>query len=535
MFVSSSFGLSNPNSINSSNSISNLRSGSSNANPTCARGPIVISIQGTKSDFENGIENRKKVHRNENINSYNEFESKAKNLLSQAFSNKCKVDPNQIQLKLEPQRCDKNGKVRDDCQNEVIGPDFQFNRGIMYKFTDLIYPYRNKKCQNYMNYPYKKRDETKNWPCLENAKINQKNEKKPPLKIIFPQKRFWNESDGKGQETSSNKSEIRVNYTNEGTSCLECNNKSASAQRNVIQETIERARNIDLKASGPFTCEPQGYNKDEMSKERLNQLVAAGKMGDVIRKYSERAQGAVNRAFLALVKPEQTVKASQLLEYYKNFESIPSKELHSILQTESQHQCYPFVKAALSGDYSILKQRKRDEERDVKRGLRTAVKNRFNDKLLEQTCNLNNNKNKGDLALSHRDWTTMDKNFANYAAGNSGPSLKERGFINILDKKYGVADQYTSVDGRVDESLIPNGAIIVYQCNDYSKSKDHNYRNFENSYKGGSPRGVGGSNCKYGDISLKAGNGFIRDFYNEKPVSITSKRVVVGVYIKPTE
>jgi hypothetical protein len=102
----------------------------------------------------------------------------------------------------------------------------------------------------------------------------------------------------------------------------------------------------------------------------------------------------------------------------------------------------------------------------------------------------------GDLTESH--WLGPMQEIG---GGTAGPRLKERGFINLLDGAYGVADQYQS------DLKAPEGAVLVYQC---------------------------GPGC-LGDVAIKTKTGFLRDFFTSASIQNSKKRnyQLVGVYIKP--
>lgn len=461
----------------------------------CHNGPIVISIQGQKENYEN----------------YKKFEADAQYYLSKAFtSDTCKYKPQDIKLNLEI-REGEGSDPQKRCVSDIVGPNLAVKGNFMTLFRKVnMYYLRNPRCST-MTYPYVHSRQP------QVAKIEIKKITPPPIPKRKDLKTFQHQE--LGTEDLSRP---------EGDFCPSCSYKTSP---NVIDNVIKVAQS--LKHKGNYTCEPQGYDQG-MSKERIQQYVREGRMGELISRYSERSQGAIQRAFMAIVKPEKNTEAQEILKKYGSFESAfahassqknaedAEEKINNLFYSDSNGKCYSYIKAALSGDYSVISRR---------------FPNHFNKDLLAQECNIKGNKKSpGDLALEHGpDWRTNEKNFINEAAGNSGPALEKRGFVNILDKKYGVVQNYIGVDGKVDEQLLPTGAVVVYQCNNNSANPNNNFSNFSNPYRGGSTQGVGGKRCKYGDIAMKTSNGYVRNVYKDVSIAASSKYVVVGVYIKPLQ
>jgi len=518
--VSFSFGLPRPN--------ANLEKSASSS--SCPKGPIAIAINGNKNDYEKSIDRKRKMQTNNKIYSYNDFETEAKRLLSQSFSNSsCKVSPDQIQLNLE-ERCNSKGEVRKDCVNEIIGPDFKYNAASMSQFKYLIFK-THKNCDK-VGFPYIKQEDSRVISCDPAKKKSPTKslvvEQKAPKRDLSPFRFKKTENNNRGNEESSNP--YRNQSPTEGMDvCLDCLFQDIPLTNN-LSRVIEQAKDIKLKVHNPVSCEPPGYEQG-MSEKRVKEFVAAGKMNEIINRYSDRAQGAIKRSFLALVKPdpESMAKARKLTHNFESFAGLSESQLKEILYDRADKNCYKTIKAALSGDYSVLIEQKHKGE-----GVRV------NEQLLAEQCNVGRTPSKGDLAISHRGWRKESPDYSSYAAGNSGTDLKKLGFINILENKYGVAKNYLDVDGRVDENLLPEGALVVYQCNEVSrgntiiKNKANNFSNFSNPYRGKySNREV--DRCMLGDIAIKTEQGYNRSYYGNIPISRSAKRVVVGVYIKPTE
>lgn len=488
------------------------QSGSLRKTSLCPKGPVVIDIN-TQKEL--------RIQKNQEINDYEDFEKEAKNLLRYSFQN-CILEPNQIQIRL------KTNKRLGECSQEVHGPEglpisvtgfpkfeqflSKYANPVLERGESCLKPWFNYQPVKKINKPY---NLDKNYNSVEDFIHSAERPSKPsPIPFRKPEAKSQSQDVRLGTIKTSNQS------LTEGSSCNDCNDEVAGSS-DVIQNLIRQVKEIDKNIQAPVRCEPQGY-KQGMSEERVDEFVRQGRMDELIQRYSEHSQGAMARAFLAVVKPGKEAKATNLLAKYKNFQNIPSQELKGLFHTGSLGKCYSFIKAALSGDYSII----------GKRGLR------FNGSLLKNQCSISNH-TKGDLAQNHGGWLHdyKDISYSSLAAGNAGSELEKRGFINILDEKYGVAKRYLRKDktGRIDEKSLPEGAVIIYHCNDRTKDIKHNYNNFTNFYKGGSAAGIGGKNCGYGDIAFKAGNGFLRDFYSETAVSDSGRRVVIGAYIKPTE
>lgn len=468
----------------------------------CHNGPIVISIDGKKENYKN----------------YKKFETDAKYFLSKAFSNEsCKYQKSDIQLNLE-EREEVNDPNK-SCVSDIVGPELPKNKSsgsFMTRFRQVnMYHLKKPPCPT-MTYPYVPTHQT---PVKKSEIVKIK----PPA----PPKR--------NSTSSSDNQEVGIEDLSltDATFCPSCNYKSPSPT--VIDKIIEVGNSLKLKQKGNYTCEPQGYNKG-MSKERIQQYVREGRMGELINRYSERAQPSIKRAYLALVKPGKMEKAKELTHNFESFDHLNVDQLREILETKSRGKCYQYLKAALSGDYSTLSERKREQEkfRDA-RGKKYEVPNRFNEGLLEKECNIGGKKSPGDLARDHwKHKPVVDKkkathaDYSSYAAGSSGPDLEKNGFINILDSQYGVVQNYIDVDGRVDENLLPEGAVVIYHRNDNNHSKQNNFSNYRNYYDGYSDETLG-------DVGIKSSKGYLREYFDETPYSTSLKRVVVGVYIKPTE
>lgn len=457
----------------------------------CHNSPIVISIQGQKKNYEN----------------YKKFQADAQNYLSKAFtSENCKYKPQDIKLHLELREREGSDPQK-RCESEIVGPNLPVKGNFMTLFRKVnMYYLRNPRCST-MTYPYVHSRQ------LQFAKAEAKKLTSSTIPKRKGLKIFHQEI---GTEDLSE---------TEGDFCPSCSYKTSPS---VIDNVIKVAQTLKQKPN--YTCEPQGYDKG-MSKERLQQYVREGRMGELISRYSERSQGAIKRAYLSLVRPEMTNKARRLTNNFESFDHLSADQLREILYTKSNGKCYQYLKAALSGDYSILSQRKRQQENSrYNNNKKSEVPNRFNENLLSRECNIGSKKSPGDLAQSHSDWLAKSNDklkHSNYAAGNSGPELETRGFINILDKKYGVVQNYIGVDGRVDEDLLPEGAVVIYH-KDNSRNKQNNFSNYRNYYNGRDRN-------KLGDVAIKSSKGYLREYFDDTPYSASLKRVVVEVYIKPTE
>lgn len=478
------------------------------ARTQCHNGPIVISIDGKKENYRN----------------FKKFETESKYYLSKAFSTEdCPYKPHDFHINLEVREKDNDPKRR--CVSEIVGPELPKNKSsgsYLTRFRQVnMYHLKRPPC-NTMTYPYV--------PGHRSA-VKKSEMQRPPS----PPKKNNTHTSNNQEVGSEDQSLINA------TICPSCTYKSSSP--NVIDRIIEVGNRIDnslkLNQKGNYTCEPQGYEQG-MSKERIQQYAREGRVGELISRYSERAQPAIKRAYIALVKSDKMEKAKELTHNFESFDHLNADQLREILETESRGICYQYLKAALSGDYSILSQRKREQEQarrnyKKRKDEKFKIKNRFNESLLAKECSVGGTQSPGDLALDH--WThkpVVDKkkatyvDYSSYAAGSSGPDLEKNGFINILDSKYGVVQNYTGVDGRVDEDLLPEGAVVIYHRNDINRSKHNNFSNYRNYYDGHNDETLG-------DVGIKSSKGYLREYFDETPYSTSLKRVVVGVYIKPTE
>lgn len=236
-------------------------------------------------------------------------------------------------------------------------------------------------------------------------------------------------------------------------------------------------------------CEAPGYQPSVVGRMSRQSL------GRAIRSYSERAQGAIRRSYLALVPPPGTAnyeRVRRLTNNFQDFDSVDPTVLKGLIRRSTGH-CYQFVKAALSNDYSVLAHDNQSRSDRRKNPLRRA-----NVKLVAESCG----QNRGDLVQNH--W----QNSA-VGAGTAGPQLEKRGFINLMDPKWGVSQRFKN------DYAAPEGAVLVYKCG-----------------RGG--RVVTSSKC-YGDIAIRTKTGFIRDFFSPHSITARGTRVLVGIYIKPDQ
>ncbi len=247
-------------------------------------------------------------------------------------------------------------------------------------------------------------------------------------------------------------------------------------------------------------CQPQGYDKGMSHNEISQHYEKYNSIEGAIARYSERASGAILRGYMALLKPQYVNEARTKTNNFTDFDLLSPSELSKMLYgaKEQQGNCYQYIKAALSGDYSIL----------------TARGRRFNQTLIKNQCGLTSSI--GDLAEKH--WLHLGgKNYTNFAAGSSGPALKARGFINLMEPQYGVSRKYYS------EEAAPVGAVLVYRCAINGRLL---------------PEYDNGKNDCAGHIGIRTKSGVIGgDFF--RPVNLNpavkALRVLVGIYVKPEE
>lgn len=263
--------------------------------------------------------------------------------------------------------------------------------------------------------------------------------------------------------------------------CAECRRN-----RDQIVDIEELSQQTHQTVSKPM-CEARGYE------ESNRRAPVKGRLREVLADYSERAQGAIRRAFLALVPPKGTQAYEKIKSATRNFQDFNSVDpilLKSLLR-KSNRDCYKFVKAALSNDYSVLSNynhRRSDYRRSPQR--------RANVELVGAYCG----KESGDLTEKH--WLNTA-----VGAGTAGPHLEERGFINLMDNRWGVSQHFRT------EASAPEGAVLVYKC----------------ASRG---RILPSSSC-YGDIAIKSKTGYLRDFFTPYSITTSGRRVLVGIYIKP--
>lgn len=231
-------------------------------------------------------------------------------------------------------------------------------------------------------------------------------------------------------------------------------------------------------------CEANGYRESFFSG------TLRGREREVIGRYTERAQGAIRRALLAIVPSVGTSdyqRLKKLTNNFENFDDVDPMLLRTLLRP-SGGDCYKYVKAALSNDYSVLE------------GYNRRRKNwdKANVNLVRRFCG----DDSGDLTEEH--WLNSA-----IGAGTAGRQLEARGFINLMDKKWGVSQKYFS------NETAPEGAVLVYKC---------------------ASRGqiLPASKC-YGDIAIKTKTGYVRDFFTPYSNTTSGRRVLVGIYIKPEE
>lgn len=500
-------------------------------------GVITIGLSGQASDYRSPVkgyycsaEKLDSKQRAQCLNEKKELEQKAFEQKAQLQLKKSFYLP-QCEFKFEFNgNKNKVGQRLNGCEVEVQGPGSDFPRSSS-GMTDFYQLLRNsnyniQKCDK-VSYSYRFRDsKTK----IDPSKMSPKNE--VPTGKSSATNGGSRGSGGEGRSVRSDNSGQDQSRTDAIGECLEC---SSAPHTGPLDRLIQLSRSQDWKRSTAPTCEPQGYDRG-LSKQEVREMAKSGALVEAIKRYSENAQGAIKRAFIAIVKPESMELARKLTNNFESFNHLSPNQISEIVNTAAYGKCYQFVKAALSGDYSIIQQRNQAETQAVAQRRSKGVKTIVNVPLLENQCNINRGRsNKGDLALSHRgDWThdDSDKDYSSYAAGNAGPDLEKRGFINILDPEYGLAKNFIGVDGRVDESLLPEGAVIVHQCN-YTRNPNNNFENYRNPYRPGKASTQKEDRCNLGDISLKTTNGFISSYYGETPITRRHKYVVVGVYVKP--
>ncbi len=281
---------------------------------------------------------------------------------------------------------------------------------------------------------------------------------------------------------NANLTEIEAGHTGYCSTCNgQAENKPVSDLSSLSQKVKKRA------AAG--MCTPQGYVRG------INHEDLRGRMDQVIADYSARAQGAIRRGFLALVPPKTSArywKLRELTNNFTDFESVPPYTLKELLR-KNDHDCYKFVKAALSNDYSVLGGRY-----NRIRWVGDDYIQRANVELVQKNCG----SDRGDLTDRH--WLSDQ---AHIGAATAGPELKKQGFINLMDEKWGVSGRYKT------EMSAPEGAVLVYQC-----------------ARRGVP--IPASDC-YGDIAIRSANGFIRGSFTPNSITFSGKFVLKGIYIKP--
>ncbi|MEY4615990.1 MAG: hypothetical protein RJB66_950 [Pseudomonadota bacterium] len=292
------------------------------------------------------------------------------------------------------------------------------------------------------------------------------------------------------RESKPRKRGVRQNPQSNGHGSLETESRSECLDCQNISDPLREIKDIGDNTyhhvSKPM-CEAQGY---EASRSKVP---VKGRMQEVLAQYSQRAKGAIRRAYLALVPPKGTrdyERVRKVTKNFQDFESVDPLLLKSLLR-KSNRDCYKFVKAALSNDYSVLSRYNRSRGDYRRSPLRRA-----NVELVGSFCG----NDTGDLTEKH--WLNTA-----VGAGTAGPHLKERGFINLMDSEWGVSQRFKT------ESSAPEGAVLVYKC----------------ASRG---RIVSSSKC-YGDIAIKSKNGYLRDFFTPHSITTSGKRVLVGIYIKP--
>ncbi len=254
-------------------------------------------------------------------------------------------------------------------------------------------------------------------------------------------------------------------------------------QHSELEELTHIGRRTHERASR-YQCEARGNDRPS-SRRYLRES-----MQEIIDDYSERAQGAIRRGFLSLVPPETSQDYDRLRSLTNNFQDFDSVDPIALikLMRRPATDCYKFVKAALSNDYSRLKYYNQTRWGNGRLAANTKLVSRF--------CGGQT----GDLTDEY--WLN-----APVGAGTAGPQLEKRGFINLMDSKYGVSGQYRS------EQTAPEGAVLVYKCANHGQI-------------------LPASKC-YGDIAIKTKTGYLRDFFTPYELTRKRTRVLVGIYIKP--
>lgn len=310
----------------------------------------------------------------------------------------------------------------------------------------------------------------------------QENDSKPSKSHSKPAMR-WDISflpvPGK-HSSQRNDSEIEVEENLEaqgGKICLNCQ------PHNNLKGLTQLGRRTHERAS-QYQCEAQGY---EPARSHRHDKAS---MHEIIDDYSQRAQGAIRRGYLSLVPAqgsENYERLKSLTDNFQDFESINPITLKKLMRKPSK-DCYKFVKAALSNDYSRLHFYNQSQWGQNRKSANVKLVNRF--------CGTE----VGDLTDEH--WLNSE-----VGAGTAGPQLAKRGFINLMDSRYGVSQEFRS------EKSAPEGAVLVYKCASNGQV-------------------LPASQC-YGDIAIKTKTGYLRDFFTPYEITRTGRRVLVGIYIKP--
>lgn len=277
---------------------------------------------------------------------------------------------------------------------------------------------------------------------------------------------------------------------------------SSSANQESIrsrQDFQDISKMLQSNSKEPVSCVPQGY-RSGMSSNQVLGLANVGALDAAVQRYSQRAQGAINRGYIALIKPQYINDVRSRTNNFTDFDRLGPAALERVLisHQESKGRCYKYVKAALSGDFRVL----------------TRDRNPHNKSAMDFACQTD--KLSGDLAEKHwRHPVDSTRGFSALAAGSAGPDLEKRGFINLMDPKYGLVQKYGS------QEKAPPGAVLIYRCAingrllpEYSKAGD----------------------C-YGHSKIKTRSGYLSDFYSSRPLSNAAlqRRVLVGIYVKPEE
>lgn len=309
----------------------------------------------------------------------------------------------------------------------------------------------------------------------EVAELSEKNVKDWSLDFLHQSSRRTKQRSEVGETENNPVEDLEASG---GEVCTQCEKRRRRSEpTDWGSETLARA-------SSP-RCEAKGYE------QAGTRSLRGASLERIIDDYSEKAQGAIRRGFLSLVPPEGTYeyeKIRKLTDNFQDFDSVDPMKLRALLR-KSGRDCYKFVKAALSNDYSRMQYYNRSR---WGRGSRA----RANTDLVKKFCG----SEVGDLTEAH--WTN-----AAVGAGTAGPQLEKRGFINLMNPRFGVSSKYA------DEASAPEGAVLVYKCASHGRI-------------------LSSSNC-YGDISIKTKTGYLRDFFTPFEITRSRRRVLVGIYIKP--